>query len=903
MKPSSSDRNLLLGMIALQMDFVTRDELIAAMQAWTLEKSRALSDILLDRGVLEPDDKTLLETLVKRHMTRHRDDLEESLSSLAKPNVLASTLETIEDPDIQETLSRISLPRTEPMYSPDASVTAPHPAPGEPIAGRYHIVKLHDQGGIGSVFVAVDGEVNRQVALKQLRDDRVHTAQDRLRFVQEAEITGNLEHPGIVPVYGMGKFSDGRPYYAMRFIDGDNLKSAILALHADGKETQNPGQWRLEFQSVLRRFLVVCETVAYAHERGVIHRDLKPHNILLGKHGETLVVDWGLAKVVGRRDPEQTPDDLTVRPPSTSDLDPTDAGLQLGTPAFMSPEQAMGEVDQLTFATDIYSLGATLYMLLTGRAPFLGSDRAVVASMVRSGEFPTPRQVKPSLDLAINAICLKAMALNPENRYATPRALAEDLERWMADQPVMALPKEPFSTRRSRWIRHHRSLISNAAVILVLSVVGLAVFSWKLAEQIVQKEQALVRSARQRDMLLREWSESLKLASQRLAAFPGSETIRLELAQKAVAGYEKLRELFPDDPDIELEFGFGHLNLAGMHRLNNQSDESKTSYDIALRISERFLTDPKREPRARNLRAKSLLRRGELYQNASNADAAEADFKECLRQARHLQATHDTDYWFIDATAKINLSELSTQRRRHTEARQLLDDAIVELDRLAAAGEAPEPPDHFLIVLASALISRAHLFAELATLDFAIKDFDRAAQEAAKISPESAFHTSGMLQRATALQQLGDALLTDPIHRKDARKPLDNCITLMSDLAAKAVGYPYYREQLALGFLSRGRLNLAEKQIADAVNDSKQARSLLLQIINEKPESPVPDFLSELASVTELDIDILALDSKASASAIDELRSSARSLLEKALEIDGSRAADRQRLERLSQNR
>ncbi len=174
---------------------------------------------------------------------------------------------------------------------------------------RFRIVRPHSRGGLGEVFVAVDSELHREVALKQILDKHADDPFSRQRFIAEAEITGGLEHPGVVPVYGLGTDAEGRPYYAMRFIKGDSLKAAIARFHGDEPSEQDPGRRSLELRKLLRRFTDVCNAVDYAHSRGVIHRDLKPANIILGKHGETLVVDWGLAKSVGRADPsvgEQT---------------------------------------------------------------------------------------------------------------------------------------------------------------------------------------------------------------------------------------------------------------------------------------------------------------------------------------------------------------------------------------------------------------------------------------------------------------------------------------------------------------------------------------------------------------------------------------------------------------------
>src|SRR5262249_42809193 len=186
----------------------------------------------------------------------------------------------------------------------------------------------------------------------------------------------------------------------------------------------------LELRRLLRRFLDVCNAIDCAHSRGVIHRDLKPANIILGRHGETLVVDWGLAKAVGRADPSAGEQTIA---PSSSGSSETLPGSALGTPAYMSPEQAAGDLGRLGPRSDVYSLGATLYCLLTSRPPFEGDDIGAILHGVQAGSFDRPTQRDPSIDKALEAVCLKAMAPKPEDRYASCRALADDIERWMAD--------------------------------------------------------------------------------------------------------------------------------------------------------------------------------------------------------------------------------------------------------------------------------------------------------------------------------------------------------------------------------------------------------------------------------------------------------------------------------------
>jgi serine/threonine protein kinase/tetratricopeptide (TPR) repeat protein len=488
-QPTDSSRSLLFGLLALQNGLIDQAALFAAFAAWTRDKGRTLADHLVELGHLDGPRRAAVEAIAAVHVQTLGGDPGKSLAVLAVGRATRESLARVGGPEFEATIGHVSSaqPSTRDDLDPERTGTC---SVGSATSDglRFRIVRPHARGGLGAVFVALDSELNREVALKQILDDRADDPANRYRFLIEAEITGGLEHPGIVPVYGLGFYGDGRPYYAMRFIRGDSLKEAIDRFHRrentklhssqvgqshrEGATRAYAGSRDLALRKLLRRFMDVCNAIDYAHSRGVIHRDLKPANIIVGAHGETLVVDWGLAKPMGRALPETESGERLLIPSSASGSSETLPGSALGTPAYMSPEQAEGQLERLGPRSDVYSLGATLYCLLTGQPPFAGDVVKAIRSVQR-GEFRPPRQLDASIDPALEAICLQAMAHRPDDRYPSCRALAEDLDRWMADEPVTAW-REPPARRARRWARRNRTAVTAVAVALVAGVFGLS---------------------------------------------------------------------------------------------------------------------------------------------------------------------------------------------------------------------------------------------------------------------------------------------------------------------------------------------------------------------------------------------------------------------------------------------
>jgi tetratricopeptide (TPR) repeat protein len=356
--------------------------------------------------------------------------------------------------------------------------------------GQYILKQFYAKGGMGEVWLAEDPVIGRSVALKRMLGN--HSDQ-QTRFRVEAQVTGQLEHPGIVPVHDMGWSAEGEPYYVMKFVQGRTLHKVIQEFHA---KKLNGGAREVEQLRLLQMFLSLCQTVGYAHSRGVLHRDLKPDNVMLGPYGETILLDWGIAKVLGPNEPalrDESGPSARVREtvPDTG----TQAGAIMGTPSYMAPEVAAGLNEEVDERSDIYLLGATLYQILTGKQP---RTAKTLAEIIKKAKYEPPqpvRSINPLVPKALDAICHKAMAHAKEDRYPTATALAEEIQRYVAGEPVTAY-REGFPARAWRWAkRHRRALGLSAAAVLTGSSLLFAAF------QVRNAEQRRAEAARQADRL------------------------------------------------------------------------------------------------------------------------------------------------------------------------------------------------------------------------------------------------------------------------------------------------------------------------------------------------------------------------------------------------------------------
>jgi WD40 repeat protein/serine/threonine protein kinase len=483
----------LFALIAVRLRLASLEQVSRALSAWRTRSETSVAQVLMEQGALDEHGGLILASAVEHHLGMTEGDAVRGLGAFSGSDAMKALSAVLEQTVNLPVPDALTVVRSDGVSFPPATPANGHPPANEPVteaaapawdwpdrtishqgggggSAAFQILRPLARGGLGEVFVARDGTLNREVALKLIQTAWAGDGASKGRFLLEAEITGGLEHPGIVPVYALGTNDDGRPFYVMRLIRGETLKERIRKFYKSGPTRRQSR----DFRQLLNHFVRVCEVVAYAHSRGVIHRDLKPSNVMLGKYGETLVVDWGLAKPMTRSSDGSgaVADEITLQPATGSSVQATLHGAAMGTPQYMSPEQALGQLDRLGPATDVYSLGATLYCILTGRPPLADmTDVGEVLRTVAVGEIPAARSKMPDAPATLEAVCRKAMAPKPEDRYAGALQLAADVESWLADEPAAGVG-ESLSTRLSRWERRHRTFfrVSGLAMIVVAAI-------------------------------------------------------------------------------------------------------------------------------------------------------------------------------------------------------------------------------------------------------------------------------------------------------------------------------------------------------------------------------------------------------------------------------------------------
>lgn len=668
-----ADRNLMVGMLGLQLGLYDEAKLLAAMRTWTFVRSRLIEDLLRESGDLTEQQQAFLRDTAREYLSLHAGNATECLASISLRSAVEKELHKLDDDEVGRTLHVLgtngqakeeftSEPNGETTYFAQSTYTQQK---------RYRILREYRRGALGKVSVALDCELHREVALKEMQSKYVRDPDARKRFMLEAEITGRLEHPGIVPVYSLGLAGSGDPYYAMRFIRGESLKQAIGNLYANFDGRTND-EFSLAIRRLVKCLIDVCNAVGYAHSRGVLHRDLKPDNVMLGKYGETLVVDWGLAKTGKQPDEPSSAESVFISVSGDSNPE-TQMGSFFGTPEYASPEQIDGRLDILGPTSDVYSLGATLYSILTGQAPVPNVSLDEKLQRVRSGNISPPRSINASVPPPLESICIKAMSLNSGDRYCSAEAMASDLELWLAGEPVTAYA-EPFLDRASRLARRHRTVFATLFGILVTGLIGLLVSNSVTRAQnrmlTLARDEARKQSAKA--------TESLKIGRSLAFTLLNTAEERLSNPDLNKDGIWDLRNSLTEETQKEFK---------RIHLLNPSDSSIRSEYATVLRVA------------------------SNLKRFAGDYSAAESKLQESL----NLQLESPESSRSIAATVQLSetyrdLGIVAKAKGEFSAASRALDSSIDLANDLSSADRANSD---YRLLIASASLEMAGLLEEL----------------------------------------------------------------------------------------------------------------------------------------------------------------------------------------------
>ena len=826
------------------------------------------------------------ESLRTRSSQRHAD-----YAHLDTPGNTVSPASTHED-------LRIGRQVTEPSGA-SPSNDAPYP--------RFRIVRNLAQGGIGTVFVAIDLDLKREVAIKELKGKFANVRAIVQRFEAEATVTGNLEHPNIVPIYATGRRSDGRPYYAMRLIQGRSMQVVISELHGD----YGP---KIDFRNnavardLLLRFVTVCRAIGFAHSRGVLHRDLKPSNIMVGDFGETLVVDWGLARNLQNIDPKHN---QSTEPEFNQGilLDKTLQGTIVGTPGYMSPEQVAGHNGDITVASDIYSLGATLFQILTNNIPYLhtgsessirnkSKDSAAVASPEGNTDVCVQSSIQfgsqhpldhfGSLPASLDAICRQAMQCDPRKRYRNAELLATDLEAWLLDEPVSVLPDTSLQKVR-RWAKTHPAAVAGGLASLLITMLAmgitLTILSAKneslrlsnLREQASAQEssqnEAFAKlngeeAVRQRQRVLGILNTFLMDVERGLSNVPGGAAVQRNVLTTILNKLAEISKEFADDQVSESNamalVDLGDLfSRVGTKDIKLDLPRSKKGtlspleaagevYAEALGIAMRLTPPEGRE--SRRLIAMIKQKQAEILRQTARTPEALVLLSESLTMRKILlgespesaEATLDVVY-VVDYQGQIYLQDGDFQR-----ARQAFDETRSILTRLSK-----ESPKDIEIKrrLGIALLRIADIAVHDGDLDLAMQIYDQDLAIATELYLSSPEHFTTKRDLCISLDRIGNM----SAQRGQLEKALGYYLEsrrLREELHSAEPTDRKASQELLVSYMKVGDTRMLLKEVAEAQADYEKAISLADELARLDPQNATARRFQSLSAEVLADVAI-----------------------------------------------
>ena len=703
----------------------------------------------------------------------------------------------------------------------DAEKVAAGTAPAVP---GYDIVRELGRGGMGVVYLAQHHELKRLVALKMILAGAHADAETLTRFHREAEAVARLQHHGIVQIHDVGE-CQGRPYLALEYVDGNNLANqfatGVLAANAAASLVES-----------------LARTVHYAHQRGIVHRDLTPRNVLLARSDSVFRIRLSGADQAAYQ-PKIT--DFGLAKELDGDAGQTQSGVIMGTPSYMSPEQAQGKTHEIGPATDIHALGALLYEALTGRPPFLAETTLDTLRQVIEREPVPPTRLQPGVPRDLETICLKCLAKDAHKRYSSAEALADDLHRFLAREPILARPV-PWHERAWKWARRHPTAAALAAVVVFAAAafsVGGVVYNARVRAERDRAENNFQLAMQAVEEMLTDVGEK------QLAAEPRMEQTRQALLKKALALHQAFLAQKVDDPNVRLETAQAHRRMADILRLLGQNSESVQAYDQALLLLGRLHDQAPDDAVYRYQMAYCHNMRGEGLRAASRHPEAADAYQQAqnILEALIAERPDDASYRQNLVRTHYNRGILLRETKQASEAESQFRQAVAVLNEVPkGVVMSPEERQH----LARAYLNLGTVIPADTRFDEGKAAYDRAIENLVALTEEFPDSPEYRHELGVAYNNLGN-LFARTNRSADAKQAYAQSYDRFDSLSRDFPKVPVYRQELANSLNSKGSVCAGEKDTAGAVTAWEQAATLLKELTAKHPD--VADYQCDLGMV------------------------------------------------------